>query len=160
MDDKNLNSTNRTIYLLLCCFVLVGLLIYFLGDFDKNGSDMCSFHKKVFEATLDSAVVIRHFADKRNHAMRTVDIRSNSQEYTIYFIPYDNWADFDRLKPGDVIRKDKGTFEMKVNDDWTFRLRYDCSYPPVVAVVTNHRVLEFAAWSLFEAPPSHHRPSP
>lgn len=129
MDDKTLNSTNKTIYVILfCCFVLVGLLVYFFGYFDKNTSDMCSFHKDVFDTRLDSAVVVRHFIDQPNHAMKTVDIRTGTKEYTIYFIPDDNWADFDRLRLGDVITKDKGTFEMKVNNDWTFRLRYNCTY--------------------------------
>jgi len=129
MDDKTLNSTNRTIYIILfCCFVFVGLLVYSFGDFDKNASDMCSVHREIFETRLDSAVVVRHFVDNSNHAMKIVDIRANTEEYTIYFIPSDNWGDFDSLRPGDVITKEKETFKMKVNNDWTFELKYDCTY--------------------------------
>jgi hypothetical protein len=129
MDNKTLNSTNRTIYIILfCCFALVGLLVFFLGDFSKNTSDMCSFHKGLFQTELDSAIIVRHFVDKPNHAMKTVDLRTNEKEYTIYFIPSDNDADFDKLQLGDIITKEKGTFEMKVNNAWTFRLRYECTF--------------------------------
>jgi len=129
MDNKTLNSTNRAIYIiLLCCFMLVGLLIYSFGDFDKCTSDMCSFHKEIFDTSLDSAVVIRHFVDKPNHAMKTVHIRTNTKAYIMYFIPYENWADSGSLRPGDVITKEKETFSMKVNNRWTFQLRYDCTY--------------------------------
>ena len=60
--------------------------------------------------------------------MKTVDIRTDAKEYTMYFVAWDNNADFDKLRVGDVIVKDKKTFEMKVNNDWTLRLRYDCAY--------------------------------
>jgi hypothetical protein len=100
--------------------------VFFLGDFGNNTSDMCSFHKEIFETRLDSAVVVRHFVDKPNHAMKTVLIRQNEKEYTIYFIPSDNGADFEKLRVGDMITKNKETFEMKANSIWTFRLRYDC----------------------------------
>jgi hypothetical protein len=129
MNDKTLDSTNRTIYIILfCCFIFVGGLLFFFVDFDKYTSDVCSFHKDLFESRLDSAVVIRHFVDKPDHARKTVHLREKTNEYTIYFSPYDNWSDFDSLRLGDVIRKDRDTFEMKVNNDWTFRLRYDCTY--------------------------------
>jgi hypothetical protein len=129
MDKRTLNSTNKTIYIILfLLFIFVGLLVFFLGNFDNNTSDMCSFHKDLFEAELDSAVVIRHFVDKPNHAMKTVLIRQNETEYTIYFIPWDNAADFEKLRLGDVVTKGKETFEMKANNNWTFRLKYDCEF--------------------------------
>jgi hypothetical protein len=89
---------------------------------------MCSFHKDVFKTKLDSAIVIRHFVDEPNHSMKTIDVKTNAKEFTLYFIPSDNETDFDKLRIGDVISKDKETFEMKVNNDWTFKLRYDCTY--------------------------------
>jgi hypothetical protein len=104
----------------------VGLLVFFLGDFDANSSDMCFFHKGLFEAELDSAVVVVHFVDKPNHAMQTVRVRQSKKEFTIYFIPWDNNADFEKLRLGDEITKDKKTFRMTVNNNWTFELKYDC----------------------------------
>jgi hypothetical protein len=129
MDNKTLNSTNRTIYIILfCCFAFVGLLVFFLVDFSKNPSDMCSFHKELFQTQLDSAVVVRHFVDKSNHAIKTVELSTDEKKYTIYFIPSDNDAHFDKLQIGHVITKEKGTFEMKVNNTWAFRLSYDCTF--------------------------------
>lgn len=128
MDERTLNSANRTIYIILfCCFVVVGVFLFFLGDFDMNDSDMCSFHKELYETELDSAVVIVHFVDSQNHAMQTVRVRQNEKEYTIYFIPWDNNPDFEKLVLGDVITKDKKTFKMAVNKNWTFQLKYDCT---------------------------------
>jgi cytochrome oxidase Cu insertion factor (SCO1/SenC/PrrC family) len=76
MDKTTLDSTDKTIYIILFfCFAFVGLFVFFLGDFDKNSSDMCSFHKELYETEFDSAVVTVHFVDSPNHAMQTVRIR-------------------------------------------------------------------------------------
>jgi len=78
--------------------------------------------------SFDSAVVVDHFVDKPNHALQTVKLRTRDNDYTIRFIPFDNDVDFHKLQTGDVIRKAGNTFEMTVNNDWSFTLKYSCSY--------------------------------
>jgi hypothetical protein len=60
--------------------------------------------------------------------MKTVLITQNETVYTIYFIPWDNHADFEKLRLDDVVTKDKEASEMKANNNWTFRLKYDCEF--------------------------------
>lgn len=107
--------------------VMIGLL-FLINNRGTSSEDPCEIHKKFFMAKIDSGLVIDKYIDRRNHAMKTVVIDANGENYMLLFIPFDNWDDFERIQRSDLIRKSKDTFALTVNNEFSFELKFDCKY--------------------------------
>ena len=98
--------------------------------FFKRGasSDPCETHRRLFTAKIDSGTVASKYVDDKNHAIRTVVVNENGEDYVLLFIPFDNWEDFNRITEGDKITKRASSFEFVVNNRFSFTLKFDCDY--------------------------------
>jgi hypothetical protein len=115
----------------MICATLMALLLVFLipklGQRDELNFE-CEHHKDLYHRQV-VGFIIEHYVDSVDHARRTVIIRDhNGKDYEVWFSPYNNWNDFERIKVNDVISKSPNSFVFLVNNEFKFELKLECKY--------------------------------
>lgn len=123
-------KNSRFFFGIICVTLVVFLLVFLitrLGQRDELDC-VCELHKDFYTSELEG-VVIAHYVDSTDHARRTVIIRDqHGKDHEVWFIPYENWIDFDRIKVNDVINKSPNSFVLLVNNEFRFGLKLECKY--------------------------------
>jgi hypothetical protein len=109
--------------------ILTAILLFFLirkvGQRDELNL-VCAYHKDLYNNHV-VGVITDHYVDSTDHARRTVIINDQyRKEYEVWFIPYENWADFDKIKVNDTINKQPHSFVFLVNNEFRFELKLEC----------------------------------
>jgi hypothetical protein len=116
----------ESLYFMIFVIVVGALAIVF----HKRGttSDPCEIHRELFTIEIDSGRITNKYIDRDNHAIKTVIVNAEGKDYSMLFIPYDNWTDFDKIKINDVITKNANSFTFTVNNEFGFTLKLECKF--------------------------------
>ncbi len=109
---------------MLVVIFISALIIVFVKP-SKSNSDM---HKELFIDQIEHGLIINKFIDYDNHALKTVEIKTNAKTYKVLFIPYDNWTDFEKINIGDSISKPPKSFHFRINNEYEFQLKLERDY--------------------------------
>ncbi|WP_186755890.1 hypothetical protein [Echinicola salinicaeni] len=116
-------------------FIFAVILMWLLGIIDLNqvGRDSinCELHKDVFQSEINDARVVDKYIDYKNHGYKIVKMVAGEEKFSLYFHLVENERDFDRIMVSDKISKDRNSFIFEVNNSYSFKLGYNCSYDTI-----------------------------
>ena len=122
---------NRRIAFVVLCAVFMAMLLIFLIlrlSHRKELNFVCEHHEDFYRTKIIGSVIC-HYVDSKDHARRTIVIRDqNGKEYVVWFIPYDNWVDFDHIRIKNVVKKEANSFTFTADNERIVHLQYNCNY--------------------------------
>ena len=120
------NYSKKELGLSLTVMVLIIIIFYY---FMPSNNELLCNDLKSMKAQKVMGTVKRVYIDREEHNNEIVEYSAeNSEQFKMLVLSLDSSGLFQTLKPGDYIRKDKGSLLVHINKDTTIQIDYGVSY--------------------------------